>query len=49
MSKIESRGHVDNDIKHNTAKINAVDERVMKLEAKIAELEVEIKSLEAQK
>jgi hypothetical protein len=28
MSKIESRGHVDNDIKHNTTKINALEERV---------------------
>ena len=49
MSKIESRGHVDNDIKHNAAKINAVEDKVVKLEAKIAELEAEIKSLKAHK
>ena len=47
MSKIESRGHVDNDIKHNTAKINAIDDRVTKLETKIAELEDEIKNLKS--
>jgi peptidoglycan hydrolase CwlO-like protein len=47
MSKIESRGHVDNDIKHNTTKINAVDERVTNLETKIAELEDEIKKLKS--
>ena len=45
MSKLESRGHVDNDLKHNTTKINAVDERVTKLETKIVELEDEIKKL----
>ena len=45
MSKIESRGHVDNEIKHNLTKINAVDERVKILEAKVAKLEEEIKSL----
>jgi peptidoglycan hydrolase CwlO-like protein len=47
MSKMESRGHVDNDIKHNAAKINAVDEKVTKLEAKIAELEEIIKNLKS--
>jgi peptidoglycan hydrolase CwlO-like protein len=47
MSKIESRGHLDNDIKHNTTKINALDERVTKLETKIVELEDEIKKLKS--
>ena len=47
MSKIESRGHVDNDIKHNTTKINALEERVTKLETKIVELEDEIKKLKS--
>ena len=45
MSKPESRGHVDNDIKHNTIKINAIDEGITKLETKIVELEDEIKKL----
>jgi peptidoglycan hydrolase CwlO-like protein len=39
MSRIESRSHVSNEIQHNATKINAVDERVTKLEAKIKELE----------
>ena len=47
MSKPESRGHVDNDIKHNTTKINVLDERVTKLETKIVELEDEIKKLKS--
>ena len=47
MSKPEPRGHVDNDIKHNTTKINAIDERVTKLETKIVELEDEIKKLKS--
>jgi predicted RNase H-like nuclease (RuvC/YqgF family) len=47
MFKIESRGHVDNDIKHNTIKINALEERVTKLEAIVAELEDEIKKLKS--
>ena len=47
MSRIESRGHVDNDIKQNTAKINAVEDKVTKLETKIAELEDEIKKLKS--
>jgi len=47
MTKIESRGHVDNDIKHNTTKINSIDERVTKLETKIVELEDEIKKLKS--
>ena len=47
MSKIESRGHVDNDIKHNTAKINVIEDKVTKLETKIAELENEIKIIKS--
>jgi len=45
MSRIESRGHVSNEIQHNATKISAVDARVTKLEAKIEELEEIIKKL----
>ena len=38
MSKIESRGHVDNDLKHNTAKINTIEDKVTKLEDEIKKL-----------